>query len=158
MLPIVASIEEISNTSDSYKIFLITPPTRDQVIPFLSGHGISTVNIGHELAGFIQTLESYEYLEIEVEDFLKKILDQKKTKLNGSENDITGIYNIGILLEPSLGLKADHLLKKISKSTAIIILWENEIKDDTYLSWQTQSEEYNFDFSDAHLKLFQHAV
>jgi hypothetical protein len=61
-----------------------------------------------------------------VYDFCKNLLEQNKVKINGYGNDVVAIYNVGILMEPILELNPVTLFKAFSKSTALIIIWENQ--------------------------------
>jgi hypothetical protein len=60
------------------------------------------------------------------------------------------IYNLGILLEPSLSLNASNLLKEISKNVTIIILWDH-INSEGILHWGIQQERYHLNLSDIYI-------
>jgi hypothetical protein len=127
-------------------------------ISLVKSQNITPINIGKELAFYIDTLEDYRYLKIDVYDFTKKLLDKHKGKINGLGNEIVAIYNLGILLEPALEMNAMQLLKEFSKSASIIIIWENQTESTDLLNWQTQKNKYFLDFSEIQLKKLQNAI
>ena len=69
------------------------------------------------MANYIDELNDFRYLNIDVCDFFRKLLDKHKSKINGMGNDVIAIYNLGIFLEPRIELNAVQLLKEFSKST-----------------------------------------
>ena len=111
------SVKDITSSVDRYKIYILTCNLDEltKSIEFMQSESIPIINIGKELANYIDSLEDYKYLYIDVYDYAKKLLDKKKTKLNGSGNDVVAIYNFGILLEPSLELNSVQLFKEFSK-------------------------------------------
>lgn len=154
------TLQDIAASVDRFKIYtlLCTPGELEANIAFLRSKNLSVINIGKELALFLDQLEDYAYLSIEVQDFLNKLLDNNKRKINSSGNDIVAIYNLGILFEPRLELYANQLLKDFSKTIALIILWENQSELSDRLNWQTQKNNVFLDFSDTQLKMLQHAI
>jgi len=116
------------------------------------------VNIGLELANFINTLEDYRYLNIDVYDYTQRLLDEQKTRINNQGNDVIAVYNLGILMEPALELNAVQLLKEFSKSAALIIIWENLFDIPDRLHWPTQQNNIFIDFIDAPIKKLQYAL
>jgi hypothetical protein len=74
--------------------------------------------------------------------------------ITGSNVKSLVVYNLGILLEPVLGLKPEQILKDISKTTVLILLWEDNI-DENILYWTSQKDSYNLDFSDIDLKIIE---
>ena len=154
------TINDISNSVDRHKIYALMckPDELAASINFLQTAKITSVNIGKELALFLDQLDDYAYLSIEVQDFLNKIVDKSKRKINSSGNDIVALYNLGILFEPRLELYANQLLKDISKTIALIILWENKSELPDRLYWSTQKNNVFLDFSDVQLKTLQYAI
>jgi hypothetical protein len=154
------NIQDIINSTDRYKLYnlISTEDKLLQKIHSLQFNGIQTINIGKELASFIYGLEDYSYLNIDVFDFIKKTLDKNKSKINNNGNDVVAIYNFGILLEPSLELNAVQLLKEFSKTSALIIIWENQIETPNYLHWPTQQNNFFLDFTETPLKTLQYAI
>jgi hypothetical protein len=153
-------IQDISSSTDRHKLYILScyPNELPDSIAFIQNYSIPVINVGKQLAQFIDDLDDYKYLNIDVYDYIKKMLDNSKSKVNGSGNYIVAIYNFGILLEPALELNAAQLLKDFSKSTALIILWENQIEQPDILNWPTQKNNFFIDFSDTQLKKLQNAI
>ncbi len=72
--------------------------------------------------------------------------------------DVIAIYNLGILMEPALELNAVQLFKEFSKSTSLIILWDNQSEIPDRLEWTTQKHYFFLDFSESQLKKLQYAI
>lgn len=152
--------KDIFKSTDRYKIFtlLCSPDELLVKIEFVKSQGIKVLNIGKELANFIDSLNDYEYLNIDVFDHLKKILEQNKSEINSGMNSAIAIHNLGILLEPALQLNAVKLFKEFSKSCALIIIWENQSEIPGRLNWSTQKQNIFIDFSDIPLKILQNEI
>ncbi len=153
-------IEETFNSVDRYKVFVLscTPDKLSESIAFVQNQSITALDIGKELAEFIDRLEDFSYLNIDVFDYVKKLLDKHKAKKNNTGNEVVAIYNLGILLEPTLGLNAAKLLKEFSKSAALIIIWENQSDIPERLHWSTQQNNVFLDFTETHIKKLQYAI
>lgn len=153
-------IEEISSTSDRFKLYTLVYNTYElqDKITYLKSQNINVINIGKELATYIDGLEDFSYLNIDVYDYTKKLLDKHKSKINGIGNDVIAIHNFGILIEPSLELNAVQIFKEFSKSTALIIIWENQLDIPDKLVWPTQKNIFYLDFTDIQLKKLQYAI
>ncbi len=154
------TFNDISKSSDRYKLYVLTclPGKLPESISFIQSQNISVINIGKEISTFISGLKDYSYLNMDVFDFTTKLLEDQKTKIDGIGNDLVAIYNLGILLEPALELKAVQLIKEFSKSSAIIIIWENKLELPDVLNWSAQQKTYSFDFTDTQLKSLQNAI
>ncbi len=154
------SLGDIFANSGRYKIssIICNEENLESAIFYVKEQNINVVNIGAEVANFINNLEDYRYLSIDVFDFIIKLLDKSKTNLNVSDNEIIAIYNLGILFEPDLKLNTTQLLKDYSKTTAIIIIWENETDHSNILNWQTNKLNYFIDLTDTQLKKLQYAI
>jgi hypothetical protein len=74
------------------------------------------------LAEFVDILEDYTYLNIDVYDFCKNLLEQNKVKINGYGNDVVAIYNVGILMEPILELNPVTLFKAFNFVGRFIVI------------------------------------
>jgi hypothetical protein len=61
-------------------------------------------------------------------------------------------------MEPALELNAVQLFKEFSKSTSLIIIWDNQSENPDRLDWQTQKQNFFLDFSDIQLKKLQYAI
>lgn len=154
------SINDIKTSNDRYKLFTLmcTPQNVDECIAFVQSQNIGVLNVGKELSKYIDSLEDYSYLNIDVYEYTKKLLEETKTRIEGSANEVVAIHNLGILLEPILKLNASQLLKEFSKSAALIIIWENQSELPNVLSWPSQNQNYSLDFSDTQLKRLHYAV
>jgi len=153
------SIKDISSTSDRFKLYTLMCDSSEleDKIGFLQSQHINAINIGKELANYIDGLEDYRYLNIDVYDFTKKLLDKYKLKINGTGNDIVAVYNLGILMEPALELNTVQLFKEFSKSTSLIIIWDSQ-SEDNILAWSTNKNNFFLDFSESQLKKLQYAI
>ena len=154
------SIKDISVTTERHKLFVLAciPIELENNISFIINENIPVINIGKELAVFLDELEDYRYLTIDVFDFIKKLLDKNKVKINEVGNHAIAIYNLGTLLEPTLQLNVTKLLKEFSKSTSVIIIWENQIDNLDFLTWDTKKDKYFLDFSDTTIKRLHYAI
>ncbi len=154
------SIEDTSSTSDRFKLYALVYNVNElpDKIAYLKSQNINIINIGKELANYIDGLDDFSYLNIDVYDYTKKLLDKHKSKINSKGNDVIAIYNLGILMEPALELNAVHLFKEFSKSTSLIILWDNQSDIPDRLEWLTQKQNFFLDFSESQLKKLQYAI
>ena len=153
-------IRDLSTTADRHKLYTFMCNSNELVdtVDFIQSHNINVINIGKDLAKYIDSLEDYKYLNIDAYDFTKKILENNKAKIHGSGNDVIAIYNLGILFEPALQINAVQLLKEFCKSAALIIIWENQSDIPDKLNWSTQNQNFFLDFSDTTLKKLQYAI
>jgi hypothetical protein len=154
------TIQEVIHSNDRYKLYLLQckPNELSKSISHIQTLGINTINIGTELASFIDRMDNTVYLNFDVSDFLIKVLDSQKRKITSSANDVVALYNLGILLEPALELNATHLLKEYSKSTALIIIWENLSNESNVLNWLTQEKIYFLNFTELPLKKLHYEI
>ncbi len=154
------SIEDITSTSDRFKLYTLvySPKELPDKIAYLKSKNFNVVNIGKELATYIDGLDDFSYLNIDVYDYTKKLLEKHKSKINASGNDVIAIFNIGILLETALELNTSQLFKDFSKSTSLIILWDNQSDIPDRLEWPTQKNNFFLDFSESQLKKLQYAI
>jgi hypothetical protein len=154
------SIEDISTNSDRFKLYTLVYNANElpDKIGYLKSQNINVINIGKELATYIDGLDDFSYLNIDVYDYTKKLLDKHKSKTNSMGNDVIAIYNLGILMEPALELNAVQLFKEFSKSTSLIILWDNQSDIPDRLEWTTQKHNFFLDFSESQLKKLQYAI
>ncbi|MBK8808663.1 MAG: hypothetical protein IPO21_19320 [Bacteroidales bacterium] len=154
------SINDISTTADRFKLCTLMCNANELTdkIAFVKSQNINVINIGKELATYIDGLEDFSYLNIDVYDYTKKLLDKHKSKINSMGNDVLAIYNLGILMEPALKLNAVQLLKEFSKSASLIIIWDNQSDIPDRLIWPTQKNNFFLDFSESQLKNLQYAI
>lgn len=154
------SIPDIAKSTDRYKVYSLYCNIHDlsKSIAYIQSESINVVNIGYELAKYIDSLNDYSYLYIDVYDYLRKLLDKSRSQINGIGNHVLAIYNLGILLEPQLELNSVQLIKEFSKSSALIIIWEHLSEMPDRLSFPTQKNNVFLDFSDVQLKELQYAL
>jgi hypothetical protein len=154
------SIKDIAASVDRHKIFVLAckPEEQSSCVSLMLSNHIPTVNVGKELATYIDCLQDYRYLTIDTYDFTKKLLDSNKAKITPTGNEIIAIYNLGILLEPILEINPAALIKEFSKSAAILIIHENEIEQTNILNWNLQKNDYSLNFSDTPLKKIQYEI
>ena len=156
----IYSFEDISSNSDRFKLYTLVYNANElsAKIAYLKSQNINIINIGKEIATYIDGLDDFSYLNIDVYDYTKKLLDKQKSKINSTGNDVIAIYNLGILMEPALELNAVQLFKEFSKSTSLIILWDNQSDIPDRLEWTTQKHNFFLDFSESQLKKLQYAI
>ena len=154
------SILDISITADRFKLYTLMCNVGDlqDKIAFVNSQNVNVINIGKEIAAYLDELEDYSYLAIDVQDYLSKLFDKYKAKIDGSGNHVLAIYNLGILKEPVLKINAEKILKEFSKSSALILIWEHESKLPNIFNWSTQENLVFLDFSDTPLKKMQNAI
>ncbi len=152
--------KDILTTSDRHKIYLLRYQAADleKKIKFLNASKINVINLGLELSLYIDSLDDFSYLTIDVYDFVIKLLDKSKSEFKENSNNVLAIYNFGILWEASLELNVTSILKEFSKSSSLIILWENNLEIAHRLTWPTQSGSIFLDFSDIQLKELKHEI
>lgn len=153
-------IDQFAKSCERYKMFCLLVDNQNiiDLVLNIENEGVKSINIGKELAIYIDSLEDFSYLNIDVYDYTKKLLDKYKAKVNGLGNDVIAIYNLGILMEPALELNAVQLFKEFSKSTSLIIIWDNQTDTPDRLEWLTQKNNYFLDFSESKLKKLQYAI
>ena len=153
-------IKDVSASTDRFKLYVLQSGETqlEKSIDGLRLQAVPVVNLGKEMAIYLDGLQDHSYLSIDAYDYAKKILDDHKSKVAGKGNDLLAIYNIGILLEPALEMNAVQLLKEFSKSAALIIIWENQAAMPDRLSWPSQDGEFFLDFSESKLKRVQNAI
>lgn len=144
---------DISIERESYKLCLYNTSDEEipEVIVAFERDNIPVVNIGYEISLFLKKQFKAKYLQIEIQELLAKIVETTSKKLIDSKPKIIALYNLGILLEPALGLDAVKILKESSKSTIIILIWVDEVENSRLLHWSTEKDRFSFNFSDINL-------
>lgn len=135
-----------------FKLFWVDSPAKG-IDPFLNEAetlGIPTLNIGREIALFLNEHAGSKFLSLETEEELKKIISQN-AKVLKSGNPAIAIYNLGILLEPAIKIDGAKIIKELSKDISIIILWEALTSEPAYFYWTKENDEYGFNFSDTNI-------
>jgi hypothetical protein len=155
-----ATINEVLTSVDRYKLFVLRISSKDlgSSLASFQAKGLPTVNIGLELSKFLKELGANNYLHFEAYDYVKKVLDMEKQRVTTNGNEVVVIYNLGILQETFLQLNAVQLFKDFSKAAALILIWEYTISDRNVLTWPSQHDHFNFDFSDFQIKYVEDAL
>jgi len=155
------SLGEIQSNTDRFKLFYLHCE-HDLVIPTvdkLNSNGVRVIDIGKLLSLFISSLNDFEYLDSDVQDYLvKKILIPNDPTLVDGSSDLVAVYNIGILMEPTLNLNVEHMLKEFSKSIPLIIIWEYIVIEDGLFYWSHDDKKSALDFSDIQIKKLNYAL
>jgi hypothetical protein len=144
-----------------FKLFWVNCQNNDieKIVAEAATLSIPTLNIGKEIAEFLKNKTDNKFLSLEAEEELKKlIIDNSKPMKSG--NPAIAIYNLGVLLEPTLKIDGPKILKELSKDISIIILWDALTTDSAYFYWIKEKDEYGFNFSDANINkiTLQHEV
>ncbi len=136
-----------------FKLFWIdckTLPISD-VISDLDYLDFPTLNMGREVSPFIQDRINSNYLYLEAQEYVKKIIYEKAHTWREGKTPSVALYNLGILFEPSIRLDPSLILKKISKETGIVILWDAEVDKNEIFHWGDRSKEYCLNFKDTNI-------
>ena len=112
--------------------------------------GVNSINIGRALSEKMKTIESSKFLGIESQEYLHELIEKHAVQIVTGKPKVVAIYNIGILLEPSLSLNAANLLKEFSKNVTIVVLWDH-LYSDGLLHWGIQQEQYQLNLSDIYI-------
>lgn len=121
-------------------------------------HDIPVLNLGKEIALFIDNLDDYAYLAFDVQDYIHKLI--KTTRINNpsTTNNILAIYNLGIFFEPVLDLNITKLLKEYSKNLRLLLIWENQIINSNYLCWNINDNKNIIQFEDFDIKILKYEI
>lgn len=154
------SLQDVLQSNDRHKLYalLCNQDRIDDCLSWLKSQKIYTINVGRELSLYISGLEDFRYLSIDAYDFVRRLLEKNKAKVNEFENAIVAVYNLGILLEPLLELNPARLFRDFSKDSALIIIWENQSEIHDHLHWSTQQNSVFIDFTETPLKKLQYAI
>lgn len=136
-------------TSERFNLFLLkcNSSILGNIVELLKGQNVQTIDVGFELSKSLTNTTNAKFISIDAQESLMKLIDG----VSPSGKKIVAIYNLGILLEPILKLNPEQILKDISKTKYLIIIWDNEVENNI-LHWSAQKEKYKFDFSDIDLK------
>jgi hypothetical protein len=121
-----------------------------ETIGQLTNAGVNTINVGKELSAKLLTVEASKYLSIEAQEYLHVLIEKQAAAIAVGKIKIVGLYNLGILLEQSLSLNTENLLKEFSKNVTIVVVWEHDYSNGL-LHWGVQQEEYHLNLSDIHV-------
>lgn len=158
---ITAITNQVAN-ADRYNLYCIKSDKTDQlrIRETLNKAGIQDVNIGFEMAESLISVKDSKFINIESQEFLQKLIESKSSLPDNFKIKIVALFNLGILFEPKLGLDPTYILKELSKTTAIILLWEHQTDNNGKLFWDATKPQIGLDFYDINLKEIniQHAI
>lgn len=137
-----------SNGRSKISILLCKCEDLKKELTLLENENIKVINIGKELSKFIKNNSQSKHINIEIQDFITRIIDKSNSSKENSSNFKIAIYNLGILLEPKFELNFTQILKEISKSIEILIIWDSQMEIAGLLHWSTLKEKYHFNLSD----------
>jgi hypothetical protein len=123
-----------------------------QVQAFLAKKNYPVLNVGTFIAGELSSYQASEFPNLDIAQILTDKIRQEARVLEDWNQPIICLSNLGILLEPHLGLQAAHLLKDISKNIFLIILWEYFCDDPGIFHWGNQKQTFYLDFSGIGIK------
>lgn len=153
------TLNDVWNNMDRHKLFVLPCEfieLEETKLKFIA-EKIPVLNIGKELAEYINQLDYLKYINIDSQGFITDLIYKHSTTRDNSLNKAIAIYNLGILLEPSIELNAAMLLKELSKIYSLIIIWENSIELPDRLNWPI-GKKYSLDFSDIQLKKLHYEI
>lgn len=139
---------------ERYNIYVIA--CREDSLLRIAGHlesgNIPVINVGRSLAAYLADLKSARHLHIEAEDHFKKLVQSGARSVAPGKPPVAAIHNLGILFEPAIRIDATRIIKEISKSYAVVIVWDGGIDAPGVLHWGSQKEAYQLNFTDTPLK------
>lgn len=150
---IAALTNQVAN-ADRYNLYCIKSNIADQfrTRELLNKSGIQDVNIGFEMAESLILAKETKFINIEAQEFLETLIETKSVLPDNFRIKAIAIYNLGILFEPVLGLHPISILKELSKTIAIILLWEGQTDNNGNLFWDATKPQIGLDFHDINLK------
>lgn len=154
------NFSNVFESNDRFKLFKIFVPfdRRLELFEKLKALDVGVLNVGQEVSCYINNLEDHRFLMIDVIDHVRKIMDTTRSIPQDSNNPVLAIYNLGILFESTLELNISKFLKEYSKSTSLIIIWDQIANDKGRLHWPTQQDKVFLDFSDIDLKELNYEI
>ena len=151
---ILNELTELISTAERYNLYWIkyNSTTEQPIREFLNVAGIQTINIGLEFAKTLYSKKITKYINIEAQELLQNLVERQSTLPRNIKMKTVAIYNLGILFEHDLGLDPSQIIKALSRTTAIILLWENLSDDNGGLFWDMTKPQLGFDFTDTNLR------
>lgn len=103
------------------------------------------IDVGALVADELTRKPPGRYLSLEIDDFLRTTL---RLRLSEQEPTNRGLIldNLGILLEPELGLNPVKLFLELSREAVVILVWDHAIIDGTCFVWDESAPDYGFVF------------
>lgn len=99
---------------------------------------IPSVNIGYELASYIQSIDNTDF-KSDCMPYIKKLISDN-TILHPILGKYIYLKNIGILFEPELGLDVNLFLTNQSRNTLLLLDWNGQMKYPYMYFLQTDSK------------------
>ena len=151
---ILNQLTEYITSAERYNLYWIKydNTTEQPIQESLNVAGIQTINIGLEFAKTLYSKKITKYINIEAQELLQNLIERQSTFPHNIKIKTIALYNLGILFEPDLGLDPSQIIKALSKTTAIILLWENLSDDYGGLFWNMTKPQLGFDFTDTNLR------
>lgn len=137
---------------ERYNIYVLTSKDSSLVEIELLKEDIPVINVGKSLAKSLASIKKAKHLHLEAEDQFKKLIEANTKKLSSEKPPVIAIFNLGILFEKAVSIDAAKIIKELSKSYAIIIIWEDQIDPPDILHWGIQKDAFQLNFTDTHLK------
>lgn len=152
--PVTFDIKNQLTKVERHNLYLIKCPASDllQVIQQINMEGLATLNMGKEMAELLKEGIQSKFLNLDAEEKLHHLLEQSGAEIKKDRPRVVAIYNLGILFEPVLKMNVSKILKELSKTISIIIIWENLVDFPGTLHWSEQKDKYYLDFEDVNLK------
>lgn len=153
-------LNEIRSSNKYQKLFVLlcNSTNIDSLLQDLVDTNVSVINVGYNVAEFIAKLDDYSYLEMEVEDCLRELLDGNTSFNPDKSADIIAVHNLGILLEERLSLNPVSIIKNASKNNPILIIWDGEYNGEALFHWSSQKDKFFLDFSDSSITIMPYEV
>ena len=151
---IIKDLTSQTESPDRYKLFWIKSLNKELSLieKMLKDTGIPLLDIGLELSKKLSQIKDTRFLSIDAQEYIRSLIESHAKKPGSLVAKSIAIYNLGILFEKDLGLDPSFIIKEISKTTTIIILWENLFDEDGRLFWDHAIPDIGFNFSDTNLK------
>jgi len=110
-----------------------------------------SLNVGKEIATFLQDRIKGKYLHLDTQEFVKKVFVQVAKNRDNFYPPAVAIYNLGILFEPVLKMDPSIIIKDLSKEIGILILWDSFVETNGTFHWGDRSKEYCLNFSETNI-------
>ena len=138
------------SSSDRHKIIILRcrPEELRQAKSYVENLGVPIVNVGLILAQKITELTNEKHLGIELQEFLTRSIETNSKLIQDDNLEIISVYNLGVLLEPDLGLDPRAIIKDISRRIGLVVIWQDEITPPAKLHWKDGEDTHFIDLSD----------
>jgi len=141
-----------ATSSDRYDLYWYSPNDDCAIEKPLAD--VSKLDIGKEIAQFIRSRERSKYLGLDVESYLKRRI-RSASGVTKSGTIALAVDNIGILLEPELGLKPEKVLMDMSQELRIFLLWPYTVENSQLFYWDSKSKEVHLQFPELTIRRWE---